>query len=187
MLTIYDRLTDRLSAAAPAVLPSLSRLVFAGVLLFYFWSSALTKLGPGPFGFLSPSDGAYIQIFPKAVEAAGYDFAQLGLFHWAVVVAGMWTEFALPLMIVLGLLTRFAALGMIGFIVVQSLTDVYGHGVGGDDLGRWFDAMSASLILDQRGLWGALLLTLVFLGAGPLSLDRLLARARPLSARTQQS
>ena len=187
MLTIYDRLTDRLSAAAPAVLPSLSRLVFAGVLLFYFWSSALTKLGPGPFGFLSPSDGAYIQIFPKAVEAAGYDFAQLGLFHWEVVVAGMWTEFALPLMIVLGLLTRLAALGMIGFIVVQSLTDVYGHGVGGDDLGRWFDAMSASLILDQRGLWGALLLTLVFLGAGPLSLDRLLARARPLLARTQQS
>ena len=187
MLTTYDRLTDRLSAAAPAVLPTLLRLVFAGVLLFYFWSSALTKLGPGPFGFLSPSDGAYIQIFPKAVEAAGYDFAQLGLFHWAVVVAGMWAEFALPLMIVLGLLTRLAALGMIGFIVVQSLTDVYGHGVGGDDLGRWFDAMSASLILDQRGLWGALLLTLVFLGAGPLSLDRLLARARPLSARTQQS
>lgn len=187
MLKPYDRLTDRLSAAAPAVLPSLSRLVFAGVLLFYFWSSALTKLGPGPFGFLSPSDGAYIQIFPKAVEAAGYDFGQLGLLHWAVVVAGMWAEFALPLMIVLGLLTRLAALGMIGFIVVQSLTDVYGHGVGGDDLGRWFDAMSASLILDQRALWGALLLTLVFLGAGPLSLDRLLARARTLSAPTQQS
>lgn len=187
MLKPYDRLTDLLSAAAPAVLPSLSRLVFAGVLLFYFWSSALTKLGPGPFGFLSPSDGAYIQIFPKAVEAAGYDFGQLGLLHWAVVVAGMWAEFALPLMIVLGLLTRLAALGMIGFIVVQSLTDVYGHGVGGDDLGRWFDAMSASLILDQRALWGALLLTLVFLGAGPLSLDRLLARARTLSAPTQQS
>ena len=187
MLTTYDRLTDRLSAAAPAVLPTLLRLVFAGVLLFYFWSSALTKLGPGPFGFLRPSDGAYIQIFPKAVEAAGYDFAQLGLFHWAVVVAGMWAEFALPLMIVLGLLTRLAALGMIGFIVVQSLTDIYGHGVGGDDLGRWFDAMSASLILDQRALWGALLLTLVFLGAGPLSLDRLLARARTLSAPTQQS
>ena len=56
MLTTYDRLTDRLSAAAPGVLPTLSRLVFAGVLLFYFWSSALTKLGPGLFGFLCKFD-----------------------------------------------------------------------------------------------------------------------------------
>ena len=187
MLTTYDRMTDRLCAVAPAVLPTLSRLVFAGVLLFYFWSSALTKLGPGLFGFLRPSDGAYIQIFPKVVEAAGYDFAQLGLFHRAVVVAGVWAEFLLPLLIVIGLLTRFTALGMIGFVVVQSLTDVYGHGVAGDDLGHWFDAMSASLILDQRGLWGVLLLTLVFLGAGPVSLDRLLARSRQLSHPAQQS
>ena len=187
MFAIYDTAVRHLDRLAPALLPTLARAAFAAVLLFYFWNSALTKLGDGPLGFLTPSDSAYFQIFPRAVEAAGYDPSMLGILHRAVATAGLWAEFLLPLLIVLGLLTRFAALGMTGFVVVQSLTDIYGHGVAGDDLGHWFDAMSASLILDQRALWVTLLLTLVFLGAGPLSLDRVLARSRPLSPPTQQS
>lgn len=178
MLALYDRLADGLARSAPAVLPTLARLAFAAVLLVYFWNSARTKIGDGVGGLLRPSDGAYIQIFPKAVEAAGYDTSQLGLFHWAVVVAGTWAELLLPLLILVGLFTRLAALGMIGFVVVQSVTDVVGHGVGGDDLGRWFDAAPGALILDQRTLWTCLLATLVLLGGGPLSLDRLLARRR---------
>lgn len=177
----------RLDALAPAVIPTLARLTFAGVLLTYFWASARTKLGEGPLGFLQPSDGAYIQIFPRAVEAAGYDFSQLGLFHWAVAVAGTWAEFLLPLLILVGLLTRLAALGMIGFVAVQTWVDVRGHGVGGADLGAWFDRAPDALLADQRALWVFLLLTLVFLGAGPLSADRLLWRgqaARAMSSRT---
>ena len=50
--------------------------------------------------------------------------------------------------------------------------------VGGADLGRWFDAASNALILDQRSLWLVLLSALVFLGAGPLSADRLLSKDR---------
>ena len=111
------------------------------------------------------------------MEAAGYDASTLSFLHTGVVVAGMWAEFALPLLIVVGLFTRLAALGMAGFIVVQSLTDVYGHGVGGDDLGRWFDAASGSLILDQRALWLVLLAVLVLRGAGAVSVDRVLGRA----------
>ena len=84
----------------------------------------------------------------------------------------------LPLLIVAGLFTRLAALGMLGFIVVQSMTDIWGHGIMGDDLGRWFDAASGALILDQRSLWAFLLMTLFFTGAGPISLDRLLLRSR---------
>lgn len=187
MLTTYRRITSALAAMAPAALPTLARLTFTGVLLFYFWASARTKIGAGVAGLFRPSDGAYFQIFPKAVEAAGYDTGQLGLFHWAVAVAGTWAELLLPLLILLGLLTRLAALGMIGFILIQSLTDVFGHGVAGDDLGRWFDAMSGALILDQRSLWILLLFILVFLGAGPLSLDNLLGRLRPMSAPPQQS
>ncbi|MEZ5778127.1 MAG: DoxX family protein [Paracoccaceae bacterium] len=178
MIDLYDRLAGGLARLAPSLLPLLARLIFAGVLLFYFWNSARTKIGDGITGFFRPSDGAYIQIFPKVVEAAGYDTSQLGAFHWMVVLAGTWAEFLLPLLIVIGLFTRLAALGMIGFIKVQSLTDIYGHGVGGDDLGRWFDAASGALIYDQRSLWIVLLLTLVFLGGGALSLDRLLARKR---------
>lgn len=162
---------DRLSAP---LLPSLARLVFAGVLLLYFWNSARTKLGDGFFGFMIPSDGAYGQIFPRAFDAVGFDSSQLGFFHWAVVTAGLWSEFLLPLLIVLGLLTRLAALGMTGFVVIQSLTDVLGHGIGGDDLGRWFDAASGALIADQRSLWLLLLAVLILKGAGPLSVDRLL-------------
>ncbi|MBC7140827.1 MAG: DoxX family protein [Rhodobacteraceae bacterium] len=178
MLALYDRTAGGLARLAPAVLPTLARLTFAAVLLVYFWNSARTKLGDGLLGLFRPSDGAYIQIFPKAVEAAGYDFAQLGLSHWAVALAGTWAELLLPLLIVIGLLTRLAALGMIGFVLVQSATDILGHGVAGDDLGRWFDAASGALVLDQRALWVFLLATLVLIGGGPLSLDRLLARRR---------
>ncbi|MGB3315961.1 MAG: DoxX family membrane protein [Albidovulum sp.] len=178
MIALYDRFANGLSRLAPAALPTLARLTFAAVLLIYFWNSARTKFGDGFAGLFTPSDGAYYQIFPKVIEAAGYDFSQLTAFHWAVVMAGTWAEVLLPLLIIVGLFTRFAALGMIGFVIVQSLTDVLGHGVGGDDLGRWFDVASGSLILDQRALWVTLLLTLVLMGAGPLSLDRFLACKR---------
>jgi putative oxidoreductase len=164
-------------------LPLLARFTFAAVLLPYFWASGMTKLGNGLFGIFSPSLGAYAQIFPKATEAAGYNLDNLGLFHWAVVTAGTWAEFILPLLIVLGLLTRLAALGMIGFVVVQSLTDLYGHGAIEHEgtLGMWFDRVPDALILDQRAFWVMTLMTLVVLGGGLLSLDRLAFRNGPLA------
>lgn len=164
-------LLARLDRAALGLLPLLARLVFAGVLLRYFWASALTKLD-GPF---SPSLNGYAQIFPRQMEAVGYDATQLGLFHWLVVMAGTYAEFILPALIVVGLATRLAALGMIGFVVVQSLTDVIGHGAGGATLGAWFDRASDALILDQRAFWVLLLATLVGLGAGKLSADHLVS------------
>ena len=170
MRAFYHRLTDRLTPVGDAVLPTLARLTFAGVLLIYFWNSGMTKLGDGMFGFLTPRSGAYAQIFPKAFEATGYDTSQLTVFHWAIVTGGTIAEFILPLLIVLGLLTRLSALGMIGFIAVQSLTDIYGHG---GTLGAWFNKASGELIADQRAFWIVALLVLVFKGAGPLGLDRL--------------
>ena len=167
----YNTLTAVLDRAAPAVLPTLARLVFAGVLFGYFWASANTKLGDGLFSLAS---GAYAQIFPKAFEAVGYDTSRLGLWHWLVAMAGTCAEFALPVLIVAGLFTRLAALGMIGFIFVQSLTDVFGHGTGAETVGRWFDRAPDALILDQRAFWVFLLAVLVMKGAGPLSADRAL-------------
>ncbi len=171
--SIYTRFVG-LAAPLDRALPLLARFVFAAVLMMYFLRSALTKFGDGLFGFLTPSAGAYIQIFPKAVEAVSYDVSQLGLFHWLVVVAGTVAEVVLPIAIVIGVFTRLAALGMIGFVLVQSFVDVTGHGVGGADLGQWFDAASGALILDQRTLWVFLLLVLVIKGAGALSVDRIL-------------
>ncbi|MEM9898180.1 MAG: DoxX family membrane protein [Pseudomonadota bacterium] len=159
------------------VMTTLARFLFAATLLFYFWNSGLTKLGEGPFGFLSPSDGAYIQILPKAVEAAGYDFTQLSGLHSLIVLAGTWAEFILPLLIIIGLFTRLAAVGMIGFISVQSWVDLFGHGgLANGTLGGWFDRLPDGIILDQRAFWVFLLLFLAFRGGGPLSVDRLLTR-----------
>ncbi|MEO0677733.1 MAG: DoxX family protein, partial [Pseudomonadota bacterium] len=118
--SLRHRCVSPLEAASSAILTTSARLIFAGVLLFYFWQAGVTKLGEGVFGFLNPDFGAYVQIFPKAVEAAGYDPSQLGAFHYLVVVAGTVAEFVLPALIVLGLFTRLAALGMSVFVIVQS-------------------------------------------------------------------
>lgn len=182
LLKFYDCAISLLTKFAGTwLLPTLARFTFAATLLIYYWNSAFTKLGDGLFGFLSPSAGAYAQIFPKAFEAVSYDTSQLSWFHWLVAMAGMWAEFILPALVVLGLFTRLAAVGMIGFITVQSLTDLYGH--GGIDhpetLGAWFDRFPDGVILDQRLFWVTVLVVLILKGAGPLSVDRILLRQRP--------
>ncbi|MEL6549162.1 MAG: DoxX family protein [Pseudomonadota bacterium] len=176
---VSARLTAPLEAISTPVLTTGARLVFAGALLLYFWGSGLTKLGAGLFGFLNPDFGAYVQIFPRAVEAAGYDPSGLGIFHYLVVTAGTVAEFVLPALIILGLFTRLAALGMIVFVIVQSWTDVVGHGaLTNGTFGAWFDRASDALIADQRAFWVLALLILVLKGGGPLSLDRLVFGAR---------
>ena len=64
MMNPFFAQIERLS---PLVLPTLARIVFAGVLLIYYWNSAKTKIGAN---LLTPSTGAYAQIFPKKFEAA---------------------------------------------------------------------------------------------------------------------
>tara|TARA_R110002072_G_scaffold4170_6_gene29311 strand:+ start:3804 stop:4346 length:543 start_codon:yes stop_codon:yes gene_type:complete len=172
LISLYTNLTNRL-AAADWLIPTLARFVFAAVLLVYFLNSGMTKLGDGISGIWSPSAGAYAQIFPRAFEAVGYDSDALSVFHRLVVVAGILAEFVLPTLIVLGLLTRLAALGAIGFIVVQSLTDIYGHAQA-SALGAWFDRFADAPIMDQRAFWIFVLVVLVIKGAGPLSFDRAL-------------
>lgn len=176
LLSLYAAIATRLDRA-DWLLPTLARLLFAAILMVYFLNSGMTKLGDGIMGIFSPSVGAYAQIFPKALEAASYDTSALSLYHTLVVLGGTWAEFILPALIVLGILTRLAALGMIGFVIVQSLTDVYGHGQD-SVIGAWFDRFPDAIIADQRALWIFLLLVLVIKGAGPLSFDRAL-KPRP--------
>lgn len=177
LISLHNSVFGRLERA-DWLLPSVARFLFAAIFLFYYWVSGLTKLGDGVLGVFKPSTGAYAQIFPRAMEAANYDAGQLSAFHWLVVMAGTWAEFLLPLLIVIGLLTRLSALGMIGFVVLQTLTDLYGHGVIEEPktVGAWFDKVPDAVIFDQRALWVFLLLVIVVKGAGPLSVDRVLAR-----------
>ncbi|MCG6882862.1 MAG: DoxX family protein [Silicimonas sp.] len=174
LLALPDRALSWLEPLSVPVLTTLARFVFAAVLLMYFWNSGLTKIPDGISGLVSPSFNAFAQIFPKGAEAAGYDITQASAFQKSVILAGVWSEFLLPTLVVLGLFTRAAALGMIGFVVVQSLTDIFGHG---GETGAWFDNLSDAAILDQRAFWVFLLLYLVFRGGGPLSLDRLILRS----------
>ncbi|MCO6185021.1 DoxX family protein [Rhizobium sp. L1K21] len=154
----------------------LARFVFFAVLYFYFLNSFGTKVGDGFAGFFSIQDSAYYQIALPAVDTAGGNIAAVPFLPWGLIVfLGTYCEFLLPLMVVLGLFTRIAALGMIGFIAVQTLVDITVHQVGPETVGALFDRFSDSLIADQRTLWIFPLIYLVIKGAGAISLDRILA------------
>ncbi len=153
---------------------ALARLVFAAVLLLYFLHSAFSKTGNG-FGGLGIQDAAYFQIVPSVIEYYHYDASQVPFMPWGfIVMLGTYSEILLPILIVIGLFTRLAALGMIGFVLVQSYVDIAFHGADAKTIGAWFDHVSDAAILDQRALWLFLLAYLAIYGAGTLSVDRLL-------------
>ena len=91
-----------------------------------------------------------------------------------IVYAGTYAEFILPVLIVIGLLARLAALGMAGFIAVQSYVDITAHAVGAETIGSFFDRIPDAAIVDQRFLWMFLLIYLAVYGAGKISIDHLL-------------
>lgn len=166
LISLHNSIFDPLNQKSQILVPTLARIVFVAVLFFYYWNSALLKIDGSVF---SPSAGAFGQIFPKAAEAVLYDVSQMNVFQRLIIFAGTVAEFVFPVLIVIGLLTRLSALAMIGFVVVQTLVDVAGHGV---KLGGFFD--SAQTLVDQRAFWVFLLLVLVIQGAGPVSIDRVL-------------
>lgn len=179
LIALHARIFGALEThVAPALLPTLARVLFVGVLFGYYWNSGLTKTGDGLFGFVNLDTGAYIQILPRVFDAVGYDPSALGPFARLVVLTGTWAEFILPILLLVGLCTRLAALGMTGFVLVQTWVDVMGHGAA---LGSLFDRHADGLI-DTRALWLFPLIVLVVKGAGPLSVDAALARRQSPSA-----
>lgn len=184
-MRVYDNVTLRLDAAGDRWLLGLAaRLVFASTLLFYFWNSARTKIGDGYLGLFTVSDNAYYQIALPAVEAAGGDVSQVAFLPWGLMVwAGTYAEFLLPFLIMVGLATRLAAAGMIAFVCVQSLVDIFVHRVGADTTGAPFDRFSDGLILDQRLFWVFLFTVLIVKGAGALSLDAAILKRKAAPAR----
>ncbi|MDP2122339.1 MAG: DoxX family protein [Hoeflea sp.] len=158
----------------------IARFTFAAVLLIYFLNSANTKVGDGIAGFFSISPGAYYQIALPAVEAAGGDVNAVSFFPWGlIVVMGTYAEFILPLLIVIGLFSRIAALGMIGFIAVQTFVDITVHKIGAEATGAWFDRFPDAVIADQRLLWLMPLIVLAIKGPGLLSVDSLVGKMLP--------
>jgi len=188
LLNLYNKPLEAISGKLePWLLPTLARFTFVAVLFMYFWASAVRKISFPPVTSVSEffsaatsldsyivSSGAYGTIFPAAYTAAGYDLDNLTTFHTVVAYAGTYAEFILPVLIAVGLFTRLAALGMIGFIFVQSYVDIYGHMVDKTAIGSWFERISDSPIMDQRLFWVTILMLLFIKGAGPLSADKLI-------------
>lgn len=129
--------------------------------LLIFWSSGKTKLGDS---IISPS--------------FGYDASLKPNLDTLLVLAGTYAEFALPTLIALGLFTRLASVGMIGFIAMMSYVDVTGHNAYATTIGQMFDRLPYGIIMDQRLLWVFVLMVVVVKGAGPLSVDRILTSFR---------
>ena len=177
--TQHDAAFDRLSAIFAGWGVGLAaRLAFASVLLVYFLNSVATKVGSGFPGIFIPEIGAYAQMLPSIAEAAGYDIDAIAFFPYKLIVlAGTVGEVLLPIAIVIGLFTRLASLGMIGFIAVMTFVDITGHGAEPATIGAPFDRIQDAAIWDQRLLWVFLLFVLVIQGAGKISLDALLSRA----------
>ena len=154
-----------------------ARFAFFSVLGLYYLNAGWLKLGDGITGFLSPSVGAFGAILPPMLDAAGYDPLGIPFFPChLIVIAGTWAEILLPVMILLGLFTRIAALGMIIFIAVQSYVDINYLGLEPKFIGAMFDRFQDAIIFDQRLMWIVVLLVLVLKGAGKLSLDYLMSR-----------
>lgn len=184
-MSILDRLVrlhgtvfGAIERSVDAWLPGLAaRFVFAAVLFLYFWNSAMTKIGDGALGIFTITDGAYFQILPAVVERFGYDASAVPFLpHGLIVMLGTYGEILLPILVVVGLFTRIAALGMIVFVIVQSYVDIAFHGLEPEAVGALFDRFQDSVVSDQRLLWVFPLLYLVLRGPGLISLDAVLGR-----------
>ncbi len=170
----WSILTAGLEAVTANWLPGLAaRFVFLATLFGYYWNAAQTKIDGSIFEL---STGAYAQIIPPVIEAVGYDKTAVALPWTALVYAGTYAEFVLPVLLVIGLFGRLSALGMLGFIVVQSYVDMTFHGVDAETAGAWFDRFPDAIIFDQRLLWAFPLIYLVLKGPGLVSVDGLLGR-----------
>jgi len=159
-------------------LPGLAaRLIFSSALLVYFLNSAMTKVGSGFPGMFIVKDNTYAQMFPKLFESVGYDASQISFVPYGLIAyAGTYAEFILPVLILVGLFSRAAALGFIGFIGVMTWTDITGHDVDTKTIGSFFDRVPDSVIADQRLLWLFPLIYLIIRGPGLISLDTVLGR-----------
>lgn len=134
-------------AAVPAALPLLALRV---ALAIPFWRSGLTKWD----GFLNLSAGArYLFEQEFRLHVLGQAFAYPAPLTMAF-MAGL-AEVCLPVLLVLGLATRFAALGLLGMTLIIQLTVPDG-------------------LINFHLPWFAMALSLLVFGGGPLSADRLL-------------
>jgi putative oxidoreductase len=137
------RQLNTLGARIPYDLVALFLRLFPAVV---FWQSGRTKVD----GFAIKDSTWFLFEHEYALPLIPSD--------WAAVLATL-AEHALPVMLIIGIFTRFSALGLLMMTIVIQLL-VYP--------GAWV----------THGLWAASLLAVVALGPGRVSLDHLLGLER---------
>jgi len=150
---------DRLARIAYALAPPLLRIALA----VPFFKSGLTKWD----GLLSLSPAAeflFEDEFKLHIFGQAYDFPAPEFIAWIDGVA----EIVLPILLVIGLATRFSALGLLVMTAVIQLVVPEG----------W-----ANFHLP----WAALAVAIIAIGPGPLSLDRLIEQRVREPVRYQSS
>lgn len=147
----YDRGIALLSGRVPdSIMLLFTRIVLAGI----FWRSGRTKIEEG--SWLSISDSTYF-LFQE-------EYANVPLPSDLAAVMATAAEHAFPILLVLGLFTRFSALALLGMTLVIQIF-VYPE--------AWWSVHS---------LWAALAVILIMRGGGMLSLDAALVKARGTAA-----
>lgn len=135
-----------LAASGPAEAAALLlvRVALGGV----FWRSGQTKI----------AEGTWFSISDTTYELFRTEYAAVPLPSDFAAVAAATAEHVFPVLLLLGLATRFSALALLGMTMVIQLF-VYPE--------AWWPVHS---------LWAALALVLIVRGGGMVSLDALLAR-----------
>ncbi len=147
ILRAYDRVT---AAAGSRAVESLTLLFVRVALAGIFWRSARTKVEEG--SWLSISDTTYF-LFQE-------EYAGLPLPTDLSVPLATYAEHLFPILLVLGLFTRFSALALLVMTMVIQIF-VYPD--------AWWSV---------HMIWVALALVLIVRGGGALSLDALLLKMR---------
>ncbi len=143
----YDSLITAVSGrAVEAVTLLFVRVAFAGI----FWRSARTKVDEG--SWLSISDTTYF-LFDE-------EYAGLPLPSDIAAPLATYAEHLFPILLVLGLFTRFSALALLVMTMVIQIF-VYPE--------AWWSV---------HMIWAALALILIVRGGGAISLDALLLKMR---------
>lgn len=144
ILGLYDAAAQRLEGRWPMDLTLLfTRVVLAGI----FWRSGRTKVDEGTWLSISDTTRFLFQEEYKGVPLPP-DFAA---------VMATYSEHIFPILLVLGLFTRFSALALLGMTLMIQIF-VYPE--------AWWQVHS---------LWVAMALVLFVRGGGSLALDRPLA------------
>ena len=150
LAAIVDSAND-VAARATAWLATPLLLAFRGYVAWQFLKSGWLKLSDWDSTLYLFRDEYHVPVLPPVLAA----------------VAGTAGEIVFPLLLIAGLGTRFAALGLSAVNVMAVVS--YAHVL----LGEGFEAA-----LGQHYLWGTMLLVVLVFGPGRWSLDAWLGRRR---------